>query len=48
MTPAFWNENGFSLLPGARKTVTVRVYSRDLAGAAPAVRVGGWNARRAE
>ena len=48
VTPAFWSENGFSLLPGARKTVTVRVYPRDLAGAAPAVRVGGWNARRAE
>ncbi len=48
VTPAFWSENGFSLLPGARKTVTVQAYSRDLAGAAPAVRVGGWNARRAE
>jgi exo-1,4-beta-D-glucosaminidase len=48
VTPAFWSENGFSLLPGARKTVTVRAYTRDLAGAEPAVRVGGWNARRAE
>jgi exo-1,4-beta-D-glucosaminidase len=46
--PAFWSENGFSLLPGASKTVTVRVYARDLAGAQPAVRVGGWNARRAQ
>ena len=46
--PAFWSENGFSLLPGARKTVTVRAYARDLAGAEPAIRVGGWNARRAD
>jgi exo-1,4-beta-D-glucosaminidase len=46
--PAFWSENGFSLLPGARKTVTVRVYSRDLEGAEPAVRVGGWNATGAD
>lgn len=35
-------------LPGTRKTVTVRAYTRDLAGAEPAVRVGGWNAKGPE
>ena len=48
VTPAFWSENGFTLLPGTRKTVTVRAYTRDLPGAAPAVRVGGWNAKGPE
>jgi exo-1,4-beta-D-glucosaminidase len=48
VTPAFWSENAFSLLPGARKTVTVRAYTRDLGRATPAIRVGGWNARAAE
>jgi exo-1,4-beta-D-glucosaminidase len=48
VTPAFWSENAFSLLPGAQKTVTVRAYTRDLGRATPAIRVGGWNARAAE
>ncbi|MCP4645614.1 MAG: hypothetical protein GY851_34535 [bacterium] len=43
VTPAFWSENCFSLLPGESRTVECRFYPRDLDGADPVIKVGGWN-----
>ncbi|MBI5093502.1 MAG: hypothetical protein HZB26_13805 [Candidatus Hydrogenedentes bacterium] len=43
VTPAFWSENYVSLLPGESRTIQGAVYVRDLDGAAPAVKVDGWN-----
>jgi len=41
--PVFWEDNYFSLLPGQRKTVSAEYYVEDLGGAAPAIKVDGWN-----
>ncbi len=43
VTPIFWSDNYFSLLPGEKKTVTVRFDSAPLRGAAPELVVEGWN-----
>ncbi len=43
--PVLWNDNYFSLLPGERREVTATYDVHDLAGAAPVVRVDGWNIR---
>ncbi len=43
VTPIFWNDNYFSLLPGERKTVTARFDSTSLHGATPELVVEGWN-----
>jgi exo-1,4-beta-D-glucosaminidase len=41
--PVFWSDNYFSLLPGEKKTVTVKFDKSALAGAAPEIVVDGWN-----
>jgi exo-1,4-beta-D-glucosaminidase len=43
LTPIFWSDNYFSLLPGAKKTVTARFDSAALQGATPELVVEGWN-----
>ncbi len=46
--PTFWSENHFSLLPGEQKKVKAVLYTEDLEGAEPVIKVGGWNIERAE
>ena len=41
--PAFYSENGFSIRPGQRKTVTIDVADEDMAGEKPMLGVEGWN-----
>ena len=41
--PVFWSDNYFSLLPGEKKSVTVRFDSSSLAGTSPELVVDGWN-----
>ena len=43
VTPIFWSDNYFSLLPGEKRTVTARFNSSDLRGATPELLVDGWN-----
>jgi exo-1,4-beta-D-glucosaminidase len=43
VTPIFWSDNYFSLLPGEKRTVTARFNSSDLRGATPELLVEGWN-----
>jgi exo-1,4-beta-D-glucosaminidase len=43
VTPIFWSDNYFSLLPGEKKAVTARFDSAALHGAAPELVVEGWN-----
>jgi exo-1,4-beta-D-glucosaminidase len=41
--PILWGDNYFSLLPGEKRDVTATYAHQELAGAAPAVHVDGWN-----
>jgi exo-1,4-beta-D-glucosaminidase len=41
--PVYWEDNYISLLPGESRKVRARFRTEDLAGAAPALEVGGWN-----
>src|SRR5258706_1324113 len=43
VTPVFWSDNYFSLLPGEKKSVTARFDSASLHGATPELLVDGWN-----
>jgi exo-1,4-beta-D-glucosaminidase len=43
VTPIFWSDNYFSLLPGEKRSVTARFNSSDLHGATPELVVEGWN-----
>jgi len=43
VTPIFWSDNYFSLLPGEKKTVTARFDLSSLDGAAPELVADGWN-----
>jgi exo-1,4-beta-D-glucosaminidase len=43
VTPVFWSDNYFSLLPGEKKIVTARFDSAELHGATPELVVEGWN-----
>ncbi len=43
LTPIFWTDNYFSLLPGEKRTVSARFDSGLLHGAAPELVVEGWN-----
>ena len=43
VTPIFWSDNYFSLLPGEKKTVTARFDSSSSEGTAPELVVEGWN-----
>lgn len=41
--PALWQDNDFELMPGEKRSVTVRYRKMELGGAQPAVEVSGWN-----
>ena len=43
VTPVFWSDNYFSLLPGEKKSVTARFASAALHGTTPELVVEGWN-----
>ena len=43
ISPTFWSDNYFSLLPGESKIVTARYYSRDTEGSPVQVKIDGWN-----
>ena len=43
VTPIFWSDNYFSLLPGEKKTVVVRFDSTEFYGESPDLVVEGWN-----
>jgi exo-1,4-beta-D-glucosaminidase len=43
VTPVFWSDNYFSLMPGEKKAVTARFDSASLHGVAPELVVEGWN-----
>ncbi len=41
--PSYWEDNYFSLLPGEKRTVSVRFATTELGAAVPEVSVDGWN-----
>ena len=43
LTPIFWSDNYFSLLPGEKREVTASCDPSDLEGKDPTVEVGGYN-----
>ena len=43
VTPIFWSDNYFSLLPGEKKSVTARFDSAEFHGATPELVLEGWN-----
>jgi len=43
VTPTYWEDNYFSLLPGQVRTVRGAFAAEDLDGATPVVRLDGWN-----
>jgi len=43
VTPTFWGDNYFALQPGEKREVTGAFAASDLEGAAPVVKVDGWN-----
>jgi hypothetical protein len=43
--PVFWDDNYFNLLPGESKRLSATFATKNLAGAAPVVEVGGGNIR---
>jgi exo-1,4-beta-D-glucosaminidase len=43
VTPVFWSDNYFSLMPGEKKAVTATFDSASLHGTAPELVVEGWN-----
>jgi len=48
VTPVFWDDNYLTLLPGETRTVKVRINTAGLDGAPAVLKIGGWNAVRAE
>lgn len=45
VSPTYWDENYFSLLPGEKREVRAVFAQEDLAGASPFVKVDGWNVK---
>jgi len=43
VTPCYWQDNYFSLLPGEKRELMVRFGTEDLAGATPVVKLDGWS-----
>ena len=41
--PVFYRDNYFSVMPGEKRTVTIRMDDRDTRGERPAVEVSGFN-----
>src|SRR5262249_28805671 len=48
VTPVFWDDNYFSLLPGEEKMISVRYDAAELHGAHPVIQLGGFNIVSAE
>ena len=46
VTPVFWEDNYFSLLPGEKRKVTVTFNAGDLDGRKPLLEVKGWNIKK--
>lgn len=44
ITPAYWDDNYFSLFPGEGKKIKVRFRKEDLDKASAILKVDGWNA----
>jgi len=42
-SPAYWDDNYFSLLPGEERTLSVRLPAAELAGQTPVLRTEWWN-----
>lgn len=42
-SPVFWSDNYFALLPGESREIRALYSAQDLEGAAPAVKIDGWN-----
>ena len=45
IVPVFWGDNYFSLLPGEKRTIDVKIRNSDLNGATPILAVDGFNVR---
>lgn len=45
VTPVYWDDNYFSLLPKEKRSVTVEFSPEDLNGEHPVLTVGGWNVK---
>ncbi|QOR75693.1 MAG: beta galactosidase jelly roll domain-containing protein [Thermoflavifilum sp.] len=43
VTPVYWDDNDITLLPGERRIIKARVFTKDLQGKAPDIHVTGWN-----
>ena len=41
--PSYWEDNYFSLMPGEKRSVTVRFATEELGSAVPVITVDGWN-----
>ncbi|NOY38190.1 MAG: hypothetical protein GXO83_11540 [Chlorobi bacterium] len=48
VTPVFWEDNYFSLLPKEKRTVKVEFNAEDLDGEKPVLHVGGWNIKEVD
>ncbi len=48
IAPVFWDDNYLTLLPGETRTVRVRFDPSQLGGEKAVLKIGGWNAVRAE
>jgi exo-1,4-beta-D-glucosaminidase len=48
VSPVFWDDNYFSMLPGEKRKVRVEFFTGDLNGEAPVVLIEGWNIVPAE
>jgi exo-1,4-beta-D-glucosaminidase len=48
VAPVFWDDNYLTLLPGETRTVRVRFDPAQLGGEKAVLKIGGWNAVRAE
>ena len=47
VAPVLWDDSYVSLLPGESRAITATLRARDLGGAAPVVKVDGWNMKAA-
>ena len=46
VTPIFWDDNYFSLLPNEKRTIQVNFDSKQLDGEEPVLQIEGWNVRQ--
>lgn len=45
VNPVFWQDNDFELMPGGQRTITAKFRAAALQGAAPSIKISGWNVR---